>query len=217
MYKIVLADDHQVVRHGIKAILAAEPDLSFVGETIDGLETLKVVEKVQPDVLIIDLTMPGLSGLEVIRRVSKRSPNTRIVVLSVHSSAAFVLEALRNGATGYVLKESSSSYLVEAVREVLAGRRYLAPPLSEKAIDEFSESLAIGSLDLYEMLTIREREVLHLTSEGHSSREIGEKLLISPRTAEKHRANIMRKLNIGNHSELIRFALLRGILPSEDE
>ena len=141
MYKIVLADDHQVVRHGIKAILDAEPDFSFVGETVDGLETLKVVEKVQPDVLIIDLTMPGLGGLEVIRRVSKRSSKTRIVVLSVHSSAAYVLQALRNGACGYVLKESSTSYLLQAIREVLAGRRYLSPPLSDEAIGEYRKAL----------------------------------------------------------------------------
>jgi len=215
MTSIVLADDHQVVRQGLRALLEAEADFSLIGEAGDGLETARLVERLKPDVLIIDLMMPNLNGLEVTRQVGQRSPRTRVVILSMHANEAYVLEALRNGAAGYVLKESSAADLVKAVREVIAGRRYLSPPLSERAIEAYLHKAQAAELDPYEALTTREREVLHLAAEGYSNAEIAARLSISPRTAETHRANMMRKLDLRNQTDLIRYALRRGILPME--
>ncbi|MEE9217095.1 MAG: response regulator transcription factor [Anaerolineales bacterium] len=212
---IVLADDHQVVRQGLRALLEAESDFRVIGEAGDGLETCQLVERLEPNVLVVDLMMPGLNGLEVARQVSKRSPQTRIVILSMHANEAYVLEALRNGATAYVLKESSANDLAKAVREVAAGRRFLSPPLSERAIDAYMHKVEPGVHDVYETLTAREREVFQLTAEGHSNKEIGALLSISPRTAETHRANLMRKLDLHTQTDLIRYALRRGILPME--
>ncbi len=215
MTSIVLADDHHVVRQGLRALLEAEPDFRLIGEAGDGLETAQLVERLEPDVLIIDLMMPSLNGLEVTRQVSQRSPRTRIVILSMHANEAYVLEALRNGAAGYVLKDSSAADLVQAVREVMSGRRYLSPPLSERAIEAYLHKAQAAELDPYETLTTREREVLHLAAEGHSNAEIATRLSISPRTAETHRANMMRKLDLHTQTDLIRYALRRGILPIE--
>jgi len=215
MTTIVLADDHQIVRQGLQVLLKAEPDLSVIGETGDGLEAVALVERLKPDVLIIDLMLPGLNGLEVTRQVNQRWPQTRVVILSMHVNEAYVLEALRNGAAAYVLKESSITDLVQAVREAAAGRHYLSPPLSEPAIEAYLQK-ATASLDSYETLTTREREVLQLAAEGYSSSDIAARLSISPRTAEAHRANLMRKLGLRTQSDLIRYALQRGILPLEN-
>ena len=215
MTTIVLADDHQIVRQGLQVPLKAEPDLSVIGETGDGLEAVALVERLKPDVLIIDLMLPGLNGLEVTRQVNQRWPQTRVVILSMHVNEAYVLEALRNGAAAYVLKESSITDLVQAVREAAAGRHYLSPPLSEPAIEAYLQK-ATASLDSYETLTTREREVLQLAAEGYSSSDIAARLSISPRTAEAHRANLMRKLGLRTQSDLIRYALQRGILPLEN-
>jgi two-component system, NarL family, response regulator NreC len=212
---IVLADDHQLVRQGLRALLEAEPDLRVVGEAADGLETLRVVERTKPRVLVVDLTMPSLSGIEVTREVVQRFAPTQVVIVSIHASEAYVLEALRNGALGYVLKEASAAELVRAVREAAAGRRYLSARLSERAIEAYVVKARQATLDLYDTLTTREREVLQLVAEGHTSTEVASRLGISPRTAEAHRANLMRKLGLRSQTELIRYALKRGILPME--
>jgi len=164
----------------------------------------------------VDWMMPGLGGLEVIRQARNRSPQTRCVVLSMHANEAYVLEALKNGASGYVLKEESHAAMVEAVRAVSAGRRYLSPPLSEKIIERFLSGGEAAAEDSYEKLTDREREVLHLAAEGRTNSEIADRLCVSPRTVETHRAHLMQKLGLKNQTELIRFALRRGILPKED-
>jgi two-component system, NarL family, response regulator NreC len=213
---ILLADDHRVVREGFRALLESEPDFEIVGETGDGLEAVRLVEQQKPHVLVVDLMMPGLNGLEVARQVTQRSPRTRIVVLSMHANEAYVLEALKNGASAYVLKDASAAELVRAVREAVAGRRYLSPPLSEPAIDSYIERARNSdSLDLYDTLTNREREVLQLAAEGHTNGEIAGRLFISPRTVETHRANVMHKLGLRSQTELVRYALQRGILPLE--
>ena len=212
MITIALADDHKVVRQGLRALMEAEPDFSVVGEAGDGLEALRLVEQLSPNVLVLDLMMPGLNGLEVARQLSKRSPNIRIVVLSMYSNEAYVLEALSNGASAYVLKDSSSADLVHAVREVSAGRRYLSPPLSDRAIEAYQEKAKAATLDKYEMLTTREREVLQLAAEGHTSTDIAARLGISSRTAEAHRSNLMHKLGMHTQADLIRYALRRGII-----
>jgi DNA-binding NarL/FixJ family response regulator len=214
--RLVLADDHPVVRKGLRALLEAEPDLRIAGEAADGLEAVKLVEQERPEVLIVDWMMPGLGGLEVIRQVRNRSPQTRCIVLSMHANEAYVLEALKNGASGYVLKEESHAAMVEAVRAVSAGRRYLSPPLSEKIIERFLSGGEAAAEDSYEKLTDREREVLHLAAEGRTNSEIADRLFVSPRTVETHRAHLMQKLGLKNQTELIRFALKRGILSNED-
>ena len=215
MTRIALADDHPIVRQGLRSLLEEEPGFSVVGEAADGLQVASLVEQTEPDILVLDLLMPGLGGLDVIREVTRRAPKTRIVVLSMHSSEAFVLQALRNGAAAYVLKDSSTTELVRAVRQVLAGRRYLSSRLSEKAIEAYVNRADRGAVDIYETLTRREREVLHLAAEGLNNPAIGERLGISPRTAETHRAHVMEKLGLRNRTELIAYALRRGLIPAE--
>ena len=214
--RILLADDHQIVREGFRALLEAQPDFEIVAETGDGLEAVRLAEHQKPHVLVVDLMMPGLNGLEVARQISQRLPRTHVVVLSMHANEAYVLEALKNGACGYVLKDASAAELVRAVREANVGRRYLSPPLSEPAIDNYIQRTRNSdSLDLYDTLTNREREVLQLAAEGHTNAEIAGRLFISPRTVETHRANVMHKLGLRSQTELVRYALRRGIMPIE--
>jgi DNA-binding NarL/FixJ family response regulator len=215
MTTIVLADDHPVVRQGMRALLEAEPDFRVIGEAGDGLEAASLVERLQPDVLVLDLMMPGLSGLETARQVRQRAPRTRVVILSMHADESYVLEALRHGAVGYLLKTSNPTDLVLAVREVAAGRRYLGPPLSERAIEAYIEKTGETPLDPYETLTAREREVLHLSVLGHSNAAIADRLGISPRTVETHRAHVMDKLNLRNQADLIGYAIRRRIIVTE--
>ncbi|HZY87141.1 MAG TPA: response regulator transcription factor [Gemmataceae bacterium] len=209
-WTLLLADDHQMVRQGLRALLARETDLRLVGEAAEGLEAVRLAERLRPDVLVLDLMMPGLNGLDVARQVARRAPETRVVILSMHAHEAYVLEALLAGAAGYVLKESSSDELVKAIRAVTAGQHYLSPPLSEEALGVYSRKTGSLPPDPYHTLTAREREVLQLTAEGHSGADIAERLYISPRTVETHRANLMRKLKVRNQKELIRYALQRG-------
>lgn len=214
--RIVLADDHPVVRHGVRSLLQSDADLAVVGEASDGIETVQMVEKLQPDVLVVDLMIPGLNGLEITRQVRQRYPATRVIILSMHANEPYVLEALKNGASGYVLKDSSGTDLIQAIRLVASGQRYLSPPLSERAVEAYMMKSHEGPSDAYEGLTDREREVLHLAAEGLSNPDIANRLSISPRTVETHRANLMRKLGLKTQTDLIRYALKRGILPMED-
>ncbi len=210
---IVLADSHDLTRRGMRSLLEAEPGFALLGEVSHGREALDAVEQLQPDVLIADFALPGLNGIDIARYVARHAPQTRVLLLSLQTSEAYVLEALRSGATGYALKQAAARDLVQAVRDVAAGRRYLSPSLSERAIDAYvqlerdreSTPEGLGAL------TNREREILHLVVEGHTSPEIGERLSISTRTVETHRANIMRKLNVRNQAELVRYALQRGL------
>lgn len=213
---IVLADDHQVVRQGLKALLDAEQDFRVVGEAGDGLQAIRRVELTSPRVLVLDIMMPGLNGLDVIPQVKKHSPHTQVVILSMYSNEAYVLEALSNGASAYVLKDSTSEDLVHAVREAAAGRRYLSPPLSDRAIEVYQQKARSTTVDRYETLTVREKEVLHLAAEGQTSAEIAARLGISVRTAETHRSNLMHKLDLHTQADLIRFAIRRGIVTIDD-
>jgi DNA-binding NarL/FixJ family response regulator len=212
---IVLVDDHPVVRKGLRALLEAEPDLSVVGEAASGQEAIDLVERLKPALLIVDLRMPGLDGLEVTRQVSRRSPHTRVLILSMHANEAYVTEGLRSGATGYVLKDTDSPSLLLAVREVAAGGRYLSPPLSELIVEAYLQKSQDGSLDAYETMTARERQILLLAAEGGTNADIAARLSISPRTAETHRAHLMRKLGLKTQTELVRYCLRRGILPPD--
>lgn len=209
---ILLADDHQVVRQGLRALLEAESDFAVVGETGDGLEALQLVERLRPTVLVLDLMLPSLSGLEVARRTRRLSPHTRVVVLSMVGELAYVAEALRGGATAFVLKKSTAKELVLAIRRSVAGDRYLSPPLSEEAVEQHRQ-WAKGVSDPYQTLTRREREVLQLVGEGLTSAEIAGRLVISPRTVETHRRHLVRKLGLHGQAALVRFALQRTFPP----
>ncbi len=213
MPNIVLADDHHVVRQALRTLLETEPDFHIIGEAADGLDTIQLVESLKPQVLIVDLMMGGMSGLEVTRQVRKRSPKTGIVILSMYSLDAYVVEALRSGAKSYVLKESTSDELVRAVHEVAIGRQYLSSALSDRAIELYKQKRESTGPDWYDMLTTREREVLHLMANGNTSTEIGARLYISRRTVEIHRANVKHKLGLRNQTELLRYALQQGIIP----
>lgn len=213
MITIVLADDHPIVRQGLRALLAAEPGYEVVGEAADGLAAARLVEQLRPAVLVVDLMMPGLGGLEVIRRVRALPSPPQVIVLSMHADEVYVLDALRSGASAYVLKENDTAELIGAVRAVAAGQRYLSPPLSERAIDSYLRQSHATPLDAFELLTTREREVLRLVAEGHTNAAIAARLSISPRTAETHRANLMRKLGLHSQADLVRFAVRRGLLP----
>ena len=208
---IVLADDHHVVRQGLRALLEATPDLVVVGEAADGAAAVEMTARLAPDVLILDLVMPG-NGLDVLRQVTRQLPRTRVVVLSMHSSEAYVVEALKAGASAYVVKDATASDLVRAVREVTAGRRYLSPPLSERAIDAYTSRAHAATAEPHEALTARETEVLRLAARGLSLQQIALELSISPRTAETHRANFMRKLGLHNQTDVVRYAIRHGIL-----
>jgi DNA-binding NarL/FixJ family response regulator len=211
--RIVLADDQNVVREGLKCLLELEDDLEVVGETADGLEVVSLVERLRPNVLIVDVAMPGLYGLEVTRQVRERSPRTGVIVLSRYVNEWYVTEALRNGASGYVVKQAPAHELTRAVRTVAQGRRYLSSPLSPEDVQTWLLQAERLSGDSYESLTSREREVLQLVAEGFSSTRIARRLSISVRTAEAHRANVMRKLRLKNYTALIKYALARGVLP----
>jgi RNA polymerase sigma factor (sigma-70 family) len=212
MISIMLADDHQIVRQGLQAMLEAEPDMKVIGGVADGLAVSDSVEQLRPDVLILDLMMPGLNGLDVTRLVRQRSPKVRVIILSMHANEAYVIQALRNGASGYVLKDASTDTLVEAIRDVMAGKRYLSPPFSDIVIEAYLQKSSKAVTDPYETLTAREREVLLLAAEGFSNNEIADRLSISPRTVEVHRSRIMEKLNLKNHTALVKYTIQRGLL-----
>jgi two-component system, NarL family, response regulator NreC len=213
MTTILLADDHQVVREGFRALLKSEPDFKIVGEAGDGIETVRLAEQLRPAVVVADVMMPSLNGLEVTRQIVHRLPDTKVVLLSMHADEGYVVQALHNGASAYVLKDASSAELVRAVRESIAGRRYLSPPLSEMAIRTYMEKTRDTiRQDLYETLTDREREVLQQVAEGHTNSAIAARLHLSPRTVETHRANLMHKLSLGSQADLVRYAVGRGMV-----
>ena len=212
MITIGLAEDHHLVRQGFKLVLTAEQDFKLVGEAADGLEAVKLVETKKPSVLLLDLMIPRLHGLEVVRQLKGEQSQTKVVILSMHADEPYVMEALRNGACGYVLKDCTAADLVQAVRTVAAGRRYLSPVLAERALTGYVEHPGASDLDVYETLTNRERLVFQLAAEGKTSAEIAAALFISPRTAETHRANLMRKLSLRSQTDLVRFAIRRGII-----
>ena len=213
---IVLADDHHIVRKGLRTLLEAEGEFAVIGEEADGLKVVALIERLRPDVLLLDVQMPGLNGLEITRQIVQRAFRTRVIILSMHANETYVREALRYGAHGYVLKDADPSEVVEAIRDVSAGRRYLSRALSERAINAYAEKAQATPADAYDTLTTREREVLQLAAESSSATEIAARLGISPRTVETHRENLMRKLGLLSQTDLIRYALRRGILPMEE-
>ncbi len=211
---ILLAEGHSLIRQGLRSLLEAGPGFSLVGEAATGWDAVAMTERLRPNLLVLDLALPGLGGLEVTRQVVARAPDTKVLVMSPYTEEAYLMDALGSGATGYALKESSAEDLVQAAQAVAAGRRYLSPAFSERAIEIYMalRKSSEGTLDSFSTLTSREREVLQLIAEGHKNTEIAEMLTISPRTTETHRSNLMRKLGLHSTADLVRYALHRGII-----
>ena len=212
-YEIVIAEDHTILRQGLRALLSSDPDFEVVGEAEDGRAAIRSVETLSPDLLLMDLSMPRMTGMEAITEIKKGSPATKIVVLTVHKGEEYVLSALKAGADGYVLKDAGRDELVAAVKNVLAGKRYLSPDISEKVIGGYLEGRrAFKGQTPWDTLTQREREILKLIAEGYKNKEIAEQLFISLKTVEKHRSNLMRKLDLHNTAALTTFAMEKGII-----
>jgi DNA-binding NarL/FixJ family response regulator len=209
--RVVLADDHRIIREGIRNLLDQEPDIDVVGEASDGREVILKNQELQPDVLIMDITMPNLNGIDATRKIIKQNPETRIIALSMHSDHHFVAEMLQAGATAYLLKDCVYDELVQAIQLVCQGKTYLSPEVASLLVKDYRSQSQQTTAAKSETLTPREREVLQLMAEGHSTKNIAEKLYLSAKTIEAHRAQIMRKLNIHNVAELTKYAIREGL------
>jgi len=211
--RIVLADDHTILREGLRALLSADPKFEIVAEAEDGRQAVRCVEKLGPDLLLMDLSMPRMSGIDAISEIKKRFPETKIIALTVHKTEEYLLTTLQAGAEGYVLKDATHDELVMAIHNVMAGKPYLSPGISEKIIEGYLEGKE-GSLSLssWQKLSQREREVLKLIAEGYKNKEIAEELCISLKTVEKHRANLMKKLDLHNAAGLTVYAVGKGLV-----
>jgi two-component system, NarL family, response regulator NreC len=206
--RILLADDHAVVRQGFKMILAAQPDMEIVGEAGNGRATVELAEQLRPDIVVMDVAMPELNGIEATRRLAASLPHTRVLALSMHKDSVYVREILRAGARGYLLKDSVAADLVSAVRAVASGEGYLSPAVSNAVLDDYRRHVT-NPIDL---LTSREREVLQMLAEGKTNKEIAGILNLSVYTVDAHRGRIMEKLNLHSINELVRFAVRNGLI-----
>ena len=211
--KIVIAEDQTIVRKGLRSLLESEENIEVVAEAGDGLETIRCVEQHAPDLVLLDLAMPKMSGLSAIKDIKERFKDTRILVLTFHTSEEYILEAFGNGADGYCLKNDTHRELVTAINSLLDGKTYISPSVSDKVLEGYLEGRQrLKKETSWESLTKREKEVLKLVGESYSSVEIGEMLNISPKTVDKHRSNIMNKLNLHSASALTAYAVGKGLV-----
>ncbi|HPG26949.1 MAG: response regulator transcription factor [Spirochaetaceae bacterium] len=211
MIEIVVADDHGIVREGLRRLIESEPDLKVVGEASDGREVLAQVEQTRPDIVVLDITMPRLGGLETLERLRGLHPRTKVVLLSVHSDPPFVQSAIALAADGYVLKNGRAAEIVTAIREVMKGGSYFSPAVAREIVDQLRAPRP-ASEDPFSLLSQREREVLHLIADGLSAKEVAVELSISTKTVEAHRTSLMRKLGVRKATELVRYALRHGLI-----
>ncbi|HEV2448540.1 MAG TPA: response regulator transcription factor [Candidatus Sulfopaludibacter sp.] len=211
--RILLADDHAVMRTGLRLVLERQPDFQVVAEASDGREAVALTQQHHPEVVVMDVTMPNLNGIEAARQISAAMPQTSVVMLSMHSDEAYVLRALKAGARGYLLKESAESDLIAAIRAVNAGKAFFSPAVSRMLVEDYVRQLQDREIeDSYELLTTREREILQLIAEGKSNKEIANILNLSLYTVETHRGNMMEKLNLHTVPELILYAVRKGVI-----
>jgi DNA-binding NarL/FixJ family response regulator len=211
--RVLLVEDHTIVRKGLRALLEGEPGIQVVGEAEDGRQALDQVQQLLPDVVLMDIGMPGLSGLEATRQIKHQFPKTKVVALTMHTNAEYVFSVLQAGASGYLVKQAATEEVISAIRAVYHGESFLSPSISTKVIEEYLRRAGKTDLvDPYERLTSREREVLQLIAEGHSTQDIASLLFVSGKTVETHRARLMEKLDIHTIAELTQYAIRKGII-----
>jgi two-component system, NarL family, response regulator NreC len=210
--RILIAEDHTILRQGLQALLASSQEFEVVGEVEDGREAVRSVERLMPDLVLMDLSMPRMNGTEALGEIKKRYPDVKVLVLTVHKSEEYILATLQAGADGYVLKDVTHMELIIAIKSVLAGKAYLSPEVSEKVIEGYLEGKSPHPRSSWDTLTQREREILKMIAEGHKNKEIADHLCISAKTVEKHRANLMQKLNLHSASSLTAYAVEKGLV-----
>lgn len=212
-YHVVIAEDYTILREGLRALLSSHPEFEIVGEAEDGREAIRCSERLKPHLVLMDLSMPRMNGMDAIREVKKRCPGTKVLVLTVHRNEEYILATFKAGADGYALKDSTHAELMMAIKSVLDGKQYISPGISEKVIEGYLEGRkTLKTRTSWDTLTLREREILKLIAEGYKNKEIAEDLCISPKTVEKHRANLMQKLDLHSTSALTALALGKGLI-----
>ncbi|MCX6035159.1 MAG: response regulator transcription factor [Chloroflexi bacterium] len=212
--KVIIADDHVMVRQGFMVLLNAQPDIEVIGEAADGNEMVELAENLRPDVVLADISMPNLNGIEATKLIHQRWPDMPVVMITIHTSSSYVIRALRNGARGYVVKNDDFQHVIQAIKTVSLGQRYLSSQVSEQIIDAVISGTSLD-FNLDERISIREREILQLIAEGNTNSQIARKLVISARTVETHRTNIMRKLELTSQIDILRYAIQHGIAQLE--
>ncbi len=211
--RVLVADDHTIIRSGIRLLLERETGFEVVAEASDGRQAVELADKERPDVVMLDIGMPNLNGIEATKQITARLPQTKVIVLSMHSDEAYVLKALRAGARGYLLKDSAESDIMNAIRAVQQGKAYFSPEISRMLMDDYMRQLQQrGMDDSYDLLTTREREILQMLAEGKTNKEIASMLNLSPYTVETHRSHILQKLNLHTLPELILYAVRKGVI-----
>jgi len=211
--KVLVADDHTIVRHGIYALLGLMSDIELVGEAVNGKEAVEKVKKLMPDIVIMDVAMPIMDGLEATRRICKEFPRTRVIALTQYDDREFVFPVIEAGARGFISKTAASSELASAIRSVYRGDSYLSPSVARVFVEGYQQGIdVVKDRDPYKQLTNREREILKLLAEGHTSHEIAAMLVLSPKTVDRHKTNLMAKLAIHSRADLIKYALRKGII-----
>jgi DNA-binding NarL/FixJ family response regulator len=210
--RIVIAEDHTILRAGLRALFSSRKDIEVVGEAGDGREAVRIVDNLVPDLLLIDLSMPKLNGIEAIREIKNRHPRIKIIVLTVHKNEEYIMASLEAGATGYILKDASQNELILALEYVMDGKTFLSPSISGKVVDAYLMNKKTNKTSLLDNLTSRELEVLKLIAEGHKNKDIADHLCISLKTVEKHRSNLMAKLDRHNTAALTAYAIEKGIV-----
>ncbi len=211
--RILLADDHTILRAGLRMMLNAQPDFEVVGEAQDGRQAIQEAQKLQPDVVLMDITMPDMNGIEATRQIKKLLPEVKVLILTMHEHDEYVFQALRAGASGYMLKEAADTDLISALRVIQNGQFYLSPTAQSVMVGDYLQRVRTGEeKDSYSSLTEREREILKLVAEGYTNNQIAERLVISPKTVDTHRTHVMDKLNLHSRAELVKYAMRRGLL-----
>ena len=211
--RVLISDDHAILRSGLKMLLNAEPDIEVIGEATTGEEAIKLAGELKPDLVLMDVSMPGMGGVEATEQIKKRYPQIKVLILTMHESEAYLFRTIKAGGSGYVLKKSADTELISAIHQVIQGESFLKPSVTMALAQDYLERVQAGEVnDTYSTLTEREREILKLIAEGNTNPEIAKLLVISVRTVETHRAHIMDKLGLHHRSELVKYAFRKGLL-----